>query len=298
LCNPNILQPDGTCRYAPVTCDDKNKCTNDVCDPTDGQCTYTLISCTQDPCKNPAYCDADSGKCVATDIDCNDNNLCTVDSLSCGAGLNATCLHTVANGTCDDNNVCTNDFCNSTSKADSDKCYHTDIPCPAPTACQKSVGCDAQGGCQYVPLNCTEGNSDFCKIPKCDDIAGCIFENRVCLVDDGNCFTGVCNSAIGKCTKVKVDNFNSATSNNGVLCTLRYDTRAKAIAIGAGSAVGIAVGAACAIGLLGYGGKKGYEFYKFKQGLMEQSVQDNPLYEGDGMHFENPFYESQDPISA
>jgi hypothetical protein len=77
---------------------------------------------------------------------------------------------------------------------------------------------------------------------------------------------------------------------NGVLCSLRYDPTAKKAAIGTGAAIGIAIGAAAAIGIFGFGGKKGYEFLKVMREQRFAGVQDNPLYENSQANADNPIY--------
>jgi hypothetical protein len=116
-------------------------------------------------------------------------------------------------------------------------------------------------------------------------------------VNDINCYEGVCDSSTGQCHKQQRSGFNKAISTNGVSCLLRYNTAIKAGAIGAGAAVGIAVGAAAAAGLLGWGGKKGWDLYQMHSGLRESAVTNNPLYEQSNMHTDNPLFEAQSESS-
>jgi hypothetical protein len=71
---------------------------------------------------------------------------------------------------------------------------------------------------------------------------------------------------------------------------LRYSDTAKKAAIGTGAAVGIAIGAAAAVGIFGYGGKKGYDMIKMMREQRFDGVQNNPLYEQNANSGDNPLY--------
>lgn len=91
------------------TCDDRNACTDDSCDPARG-CVFQ---------NNTASCD-DGNSCNSGDIcqggvcagtggpDCDDHNPCTDDTCEVGTG----CRHTYNTAGCDDGNACTQgDIC-------------------------------------------------------------------------------------------------------------------------------------------------------------------------------------------
>jgi hypothetical protein len=150
-------------------------------------------------------------------------------------------------------------------------------------------------GCMYDPVDCSALVGDACKVTTCDVRDGCILEDRVCpKADDDGCFKPACNSSavVGQdpCLTIRKDNFGTRLSNNGVICAWRYDDKAKKIAIGTGAAVGIAIGAAAAAGFIGYGGKKGYDYWKTMQNERFNGVQNNPLYDGPTGETENPLY--------
>jgi len=112
------------------------------------------------------------------------------------------------------------------------------------------------------------------------------------VVPDVNCYYGTCANATGKCSVSKKSNFNTAISSNGVSCLLRFDTAARAAAIGGGAAAGIAIGGAGALVALGWGGKKGYELYQSHFAVKDSAITDNPMYEESMNHANNPLFDS------
>jgi len=127
-------------------CDDKNPCTDDVCDPKVG-CKYT---------PNLAPCDADGNACTQADVcqagtcvagkpkACNDQDGCTKDE--CDAKT-AQCVFTPLVQSCSDNNLCTSgDACGLdaggkyTCVGGKASLCDDANPCTADT-------CDAQKGC-------------------------------------------------------------------------------------------------------------------------------------------------------
>jgi hypothetical protein len=104
----------GKCQSgAPVSCDDKNPCTVDPCDPAVGCANANAQNGTPcvdpDPCTTADFCL--DGMCKPSgDKDCDDFNNCTDDS--CGPG--GQCVHEKLTGDiyCSDNDPCTEpDFC-------------------------------------------------------------------------------------------------------------------------------------------------------------------------------------------
>jgi len=280
----------GLCVASNYSCDDGNLCTTDTCENSNGtpKCSNEFIDCNSgDLCGYTCV----AGECVLEAI-CDDGNPCTDDSIVCGNGT-ASCTSNSWNATsvCDDNNVCTVDSCNANSNGTgSDACAYTNITCTPPTVCQIAVGCDSVSGCIFEDKPCSN-SSDFCTIYSCDSVVGdCLAQARVCTeTTDDNCYNPVCDSVNGVCSQKKKSNFNSATSSKGILCPLAYDSTAKKIAIGAGAAAGIAIGAAAGVGLLGFGGKKAYDYYATGHQL-GSSVTSNPLYEASDSAGNNPLY--------
>jgi len=72
---------------------------------------------------------------------------------------------------------------------------------------------------------------------------------------------------------------------------LVYDKKAVA-GITAGAAAGIAIGGAAAVGLIGFGGKKGYDIWQAHAQTMNSGVSNNPLYEASENSGTNPLYGS------
>jgi len=96
------------CVGKPKTCDDKNVCTEDSCDPKTG-CAFVNLPLGATPCDDGNACTDDAcdgkGKCLGKAIACDDGNSCTTDSCNPLTG----CAHSDAtdNTVCDDDNECT-----------------------------------------------------------------------------------------------------------------------------------------------------------------------------------------------
>lgn len=120
-CTQNDVCKDGACGGSPVTCNDGNFCTQDLCDPGTG-CYYPGIppgqSCDDlNPCTAGDVCI--TGKCLGewidgcclADKDCDDGDKCTIDKCT-----NNVCQHVntccFSDEECDDfDDVCTVDKC-------------------------------------------------------------------------------------------------------------------------------------------------------------------------------------------
>jgi len=181
----------------PKSCDDKNPCTNDSCDPKTGACTNLPNT---DTCADGNTCTTNDvcsgGKCAGTytcqcaqAVDCDDKNPCTNDTCS-----NGTCTHApLASGSCDDGNACTEgDACKAgacspgTAKVCDDKNPCTNDSCETKTgcvavpntiacndgdACTAGDTCDA-GVCKPAgALECDDKNA--CTVDACDKVTGC-----------------------------------------------------------------------------------------------------------------------------
>ncbi len=245
----------GVCLGSPVTCDDDNPCTDDLCEETGG-CTFppNTAACDDgDPCTLGDHC-AD-GACVSVPVDCQ----CLVDA-DCAA---------LEDG----------DLCNGTLVCDTEILPHacvvdpgTVITCPGPgdgpaaiclqAACDPATGacslapdhdgaaCDdgdlctlgdacAGGACAGGPPPlCLDGNP--CTDDACDPLSGCVFAPNDAPCDDGNacttgdgCVDGVCGFGGGvdcddgdPCTDDAcapatgcVYSLNEAPCDDGDLCT-------------------------------------------------------------------------------
>jgi hypothetical protein len=247
LCTVNDTCKDGTCAAgANQTCDDKNPCTDDSCDPKLG-CKYT-------PNTNP--CDADSNPCTENDAcslgtcvqgkskacaapdDCTDGKCSIVtgkcvysfkEGFPCNDGSPCTlgdkcsvdkCTGTTAN--CDDNNPCTGDSCDPKSG-----CVHTNVPgtCSDANACTDADQC-VDGACKGTPIDpkkCDDNN--VCTADSCDGTKGCVHASAPGSCDDGNpctqndsCGNGLCVSGTNTCgCSVDSDCKDDGNLCNGVL---------------------------------------------------------------------------------
>jgi fibro-slime domain-containing protein len=292
-CNPQSCdQSSGTCVGNPVVCNDGNFCTNDSCVVSGGKasCSFTPISCsgynTKDLC-TPAVCNASIGCVPGTSI-CNDHNPCTTDT--CVGYMN--CSYTLADA-CTDNDPCTNDICNSNSDSLATACSHTNVTCTPPTICQIATGCESsKNGCVFEPKPCPP-STDFCTNIVCDNSAGCIPVPKVCLVNDADCYVGVCNSATASCTSQQRPNFATLTSSkgNGQTCYALYEQVKTAAIITGGILAAIIVGAVIFAALAALAARKAYLYMQLRN-ANTSGVSNNPLYTPSGGAGDNPLFKA------
>ena len=163
-------------------CDDKNKCTNDLCQvgigclhiPAAGFCDDGDVCTTVDKCDNAV--------CKGSKKDCADTNLCTNDSCDAKTGV---CAHDIFNGPCDDNNKCT-----SGDQCQAGLCAGAAINCDDSNTCTNDL-CDVVTGCKHIPLAggtpCDDGLSctfnDYCDAGKCTQLAK-DYKCIICTNDD------------------------------------------------------------------------------------------------------------------
>ena len=182
----------GTCTPGKaLTCDDKNVCTNDACDPKLG-CVNTA---------NSAPCDADGNPCTVGDVcvakacttgkqrNCDDGDECTDDS--CDAQTGNCVLANIAgcggncrtDEHCDDSTTCTTQKCEKKAGAEWGKCFYTNQPgkCTDFNGCTDNDHCDA-GKCVGTEKSCVDGN--LCTNDGCDPTSGCVFAPNSAACDD------------------------------------------------------------------------------------------------------------------
>ncbi len=205
------------------SCDDKNACTQDVCDGKGG-CKHTP--------QNGTACDADGSACTPADVcqagtctagpalNCNDNNPCTTDSCDLAKG----CTHTAGDGVpCEDDNPCTvGDVCQA------GQCQGGPAKtCAAPDGCQTAV-CDLQTGkCKYGNAADTTPCDDGLPCTTADACAGGACKGVAKLCDDGNpCTQDLCEPKTGCAAAsqgaIACDDGNACTSGDtcqGGQCT-------------------------------------------------------------------------------
>ncbi len=231
-----------TCVGKAMTCDDKNACTDDACDPkvgctktakpensacddgddlctngdkcVAGACTGTAVVCpTGGNACNVATCDKNHGGClVAANLDapCNDGDPCT-DGDKCDATdpLNGECKGTAKD--CNDKNECTDDACDNATG-----CTHTPnaaTTCSVSGTCASTGVCEA-GVCKAPASACDDGN--VCTDDACDAKKGCTHTNNASKCNDGNactygesCSAGVCGGSLD----VSQDDGNDCTES-------------------------------------------------------------------------------------
>jgi hypothetical protein len=182
-CTTDDTCKDGVCTPgAKLTCDDKNVCTTDSCDPKEG-CKFIA---------NTSPCDADGDACTENDI-CSDKS-CTAGKLK----------------VCDDGEVCTEDSCD---KADgSCKVKNLSKTCDDDNACTEGDKCGDKGGkwtcLPGIGPDCNDNNP--CTKDSCDKTNGCTN-----TPDDSatvECYSsapdtkgvGICKAGLKKCSGGKL----------------------------------------------------------------------------------------------
>jgi hypothetical protein len=219
LCTSEDRCESGACAGKPISCDDKNACTVDGCDPGHG-CVHAY---TEKSCDDTNACTvADAcfqGKCLGTTLVCDDHNDCTVDSCDKVAG----CGFAVADLDCSDGDACTiGDACQGgvcvagaalpcesgpckTALCDvSLGCQLTFLegPCEDADACFEATIC-VDGECVGSPVLCDDLNS--CTTDYCWAASGCSYTpNTLPCDDDDQCTVGdIC--ATGACQAGSLD---------------------------------------------------------------------------------------------
>ena len=253
LCTENDECSNGLCKAgAALTCDDKNDCTNDTCDPKKGceykvaegkACDYDNNLCTaNDACDkdgacakgkqlscsddNPCLvgvCKVTTGKCAYSDNDgqlCDDGNPCSIKDKCAGE------LCKGAPNLCDDDNSCTDDACNQTKG-----CIHTaqNGQCDDGDQCTVKDQCDGDKCIGTGKKDCSDGKE--CTNDGCDSKKGCINEPATnvkcedgngCTVGD-NCENGTCKAGANKCTCFTDDDCKKEEDGNACNGTLFCD---------------------------------------------------------------------------
>jgi len=284
---------NGACVLSPYNCPVDNACTNNLCVVVAGKatCNVSAVSCANYPAPDactPVICDNTIG-CTTAPSNCNDGNPCTVDTCLGGSATN--CSNVVPADVCGNAGACTINTCNSSMPTLALACQKTNVTCTPPNACQVVAGCNPASGCAFAPRVC-EAPADFCLTSICDNQKGCLTAPRVCSVKDANCYTGVCDNVTATCSQVERPNFATITTNQkgGGTCFFVYNKKAVAL-LTAGAVAGIVIGAVVVAALLGFGGKKGYDYLMAHHSPIGQ-VDNNPLYSPSGGAGQNPTYKS------
>lgn len=175
-------------------CNDKDDCTDDMCDFKTGQCSHKLsngcckidgdcndnIACTIDKCVGGVCAWTAVPKCCTSDLECGDGNPCTGDSCSggsCAFSNVGNCCN--KNGQCDDLDDLTLDLCSA------NKCIHQWEGLP--TKCIQSSDCK---GNTCLLGSCIGGNCGYSKGGTCCGSDSDCFKDLSCFVD--TCSAAVC----------------------------------------------------------------------------------------------------------
>ncbi len=220
------------------TCDDKNPCTDEVCDAAKG----CLSNPTTKPCDDANICTENDackdGKCAGGGAKaCDDGKPCTNDlcdpktgacnwSANTGACDDAdactekdTCAQGKCAGNakvCDDKNVCTTDSCTKATGA----CAFAPVATGTPTLCDDGSKCTTGDACKAgtcvgaAASPCNDGNA--CTTDSCDPATGdCGFAPNTAGCDTGDkcSFGDACKN--GKCVAG-----DSKTCHDGNGCTV------------------------------------------------------------------------------
>lgn len=234
LCTVSDQCVDGLCVPGQAaSCDDKNPCTDDSCNPAVG-CVHQANdeACSDgNACTTGDHCNG--GVCqYAGILDCDDGNLCTTDGCSLVDG----CVNAFNSAPCDDGSLCTTgDVCQqgqcisagTLACDDGNPC--TDDLCDDKSGCQfapNAVACDdqdqcttadicADGQCSGSPVSCDDGNP--CTDDSCQPDSGCLYSINDVPCDDENACTANDVCAAGICEGGEVvdcDDGNGCTSDS------------------------------------------------------------------------------------
>ncbi len=192
-CSADSCDPTAGCQHTPVgdggTCSDGNACTGqDAC--KGGKCVGVALSCDdKNPCTSDG-CDPNAGcTAAAAPGGCDDGNACTSGD-SCKSG---NCVGTAK--TCDDGAACTTDACTPAAG-----CQFLPVPdgnaCSDGSACTTLDACKA-GKCAGSILSCDDNNP--CTADSCDPTSGCTSAATGGGCDDGNACTSLDHCQGGAC---------------------------------------------------------------------------------------------------
>ncbi|GAM23054.1 hypothetical protein SAMD00019534_062290 [Acytostelium subglobosum LB1] len=238
--------------------DDSNPCTTDLCNSTTGEISHVPVSC--DGCQ---ACQQSTGTCADDTTKCQDDgNLCTTSQCTSG-----NCTYTMIS--CDDGNPCTDDSCDPVTG-----CVHKDTLCPDEGNCQEGY-CQAGVGCALRTRNCT--TDQFCIDSICDERLGCVKFEKRCIANNPDCQIGTCNNVTQACE------FRDYSP-------LPFGCN-KAAVISTGVIAGVVVAGAVALGLMIFGGKKGYDYWKQNKDNKMSASNSNPMYTPSPNNAENPLYD-------
>ena len=198
-----------------VACDSAGDtpCLKNQCSELTGTCSLTAqddgIACNDgNACSTTDTCN--NGTCFGEGAaDCDDGQPCTVDTCDAAGG----CVHTAASDVpCNDDNACTTlDLCQSGA------CVGSEPPdCDDDNVCTLDL-CEAQGGCQNIPVGLPCNDDDPCTSSDACIGGTCLGKATVDCNDDNVCTTDSCNTDAGGCvnepTEGVCDDANACTTD-------------------------------------------------------------------------------------
>ncbi len=200
-------QADGSCVGTQLTCDDKNPCTLDACNPQapgGKPCVHTAAT---GACSDGSDCTAgdvcQGETCVGKPVSCDDNDPCTDDG--CQASGGCTVLPAVDGKDCaDDGLPCTADACANGECAHTPKAGFCAIggACVAAGALSPKgvcAGCvpksNAYGWSKMSGVSCDDG--DPCTGADTCDAGACVGEAAKACDDDNVCTQDSCDKVKG-----------------------------------------------------------------------------------------------------
>jgi hypothetical protein len=256
-CTSNDTCQNGRCTGAATSCDDRNPCTSDTCDPTFG-CISTLAP-NRTPCDDGSPCTTNDicvqGTCIAGQPrNCDDGDACTRDTCTANGCQNTRdvtlpgCGSTSCTATsCNDNDRCTNDRCNAaTGRCEFEPNFQQGCTYACETNCDDNNPCttdrcdtarglcrnEAIAGCCRSAFECVDGDictQDTCTSNRCTytQVSGPNCGPPPCRANsecnDGNaCTNDVCDAASGRCSNDRIDGCcnNDGDCNDGTACTV------------------------------------------------------------------------------
>jgi len=221
----------GSCKgSAPLSCDDANPCTDDLCIAKSG-CVHNANNA---KCNDNNDCTSDdhclAGACASDQpVACDDGNPCTKDVCLPDGG----CIAEPIAGPCSDGDPCTvNDYCaqGKCSKGAPLKCDDANsctkdacvggacVFSPTPGSCDDGNACTQDDACSFGVCKganavvCDDAN--LCTSDSCNPATGCIHSLNDLPCDDGSICTTVDRCATGVCEGKK-----PMTCDDGNLCT-------------------------------------------------------------------------------
>jgi MYXO-CTERM domain-containing protein len=182
----------GSCQTH-ADCDDKNICTNDVCNTQAHTCSNTPIA-----------------NCCQTVADCDDTNACTTD----GCSAQHLCTHQHLAGCCSSDKDCPNDI-NPCTKNGCDLATKKCVTSKVPGCCTIGTGCDDGNKCTTDSCNYLTSTCSY------TPIKGCCKADTDCA-DSNACTTDTCVVATGICSNTKTPSCCTAASecDDKSICTV------------------------------------------------------------------------------